>query len=52
MATNKSNKFQVFKPITLTYKCGCKVDFPKVNVLEIDQQREFASKVRCKDCIK
>lgn len=52
MSTSKGKKVKIFKAITLTYKCGCKHDFLKINVLEIDQQREFASKVRCRDCIK
>lgn len=47
-----TRKVQLFRKVTLTYKCGCKLDVPKINVLEIDQQLEFARKVRCGDCVK
>ena len=52
MARNSGKKVSFFKSVTLTYKCGCKHDFPKINVLMIDKEREFASRVKCKDCCK
>jgi hypothetical protein len=52
MATHKTSKVQIFKSVTLRYKCGCFKDVKKMNVIEIDKQMEFASKVRCEECCK
>jgi hypothetical protein len=52
MSFNQSRKVSLFTALTLTYECGCKVDVKKVSLMMVDKELEFASKVRCGECVK
>lgn len=51
MTTSKNKKVSFYKEVTLVYRCGCHQDKVKVNVLRIDIEQQFASRVKCKDCM-